>query len=267
MAEKKYINYPYPTDFHIYTINGAIAVNFVGRYENLVNDLARACAEINLPFDGWLPRAKGFYRKNRLSYYNLLNTEQIGIISEINKSSLNLFEDYQHQNHSKLKGVISDKSEVQAQKDCHEKMANNSLKEGKVREALTAYYMAVGLDFDNSWFFWYTAGNLFKEKSRYDEAITAYQRAIELNPNLSWYWYNLGHCLENKDSVKDAIQAYLKATELYPDFRVFSDIVSEINQKDIETFGYTHEEKTTNTTNLKNPTLIANQNPQKSSQI
>ena len=76
---------------------------------------------------------------------------------------LNLFEDYQHQNHSKLKGVISDKSEVQAQKDCHEKMANNSLKEGKVREALTAYYMAVGLDFDNSWFFWYTAGNLFKE--------------------------------------------------------------------------------------------------------
>lgn len=116
--KKKYINYRHPTDFHIYTINGAIAVNFVGRYENLVNDLARACAEINLPFDGWLPRAKGFYRKNRLPYYNVLNTEQIGIISEINKSSLNLFEDYQHQNHSKLKGVISDKSEVQAQKDC-----------------------------------------------------------------------------------------------------------------------------------------------------
>ena len=146
-------------------------------------------------------------------------------------------------------------------------MANNSLKEGKVREALTAYYMAVGLDFDNSWFFWYTAGNLFKEESRYNEAITAYQRAIELNPNLSWCSHNLGHCLENKDSVKDAIQAYLKATELYPDFRVFSDIVSEINQKDIETFGYTYEEKTTNTTNLKKPTLIANQNPQKSSQI
>lgn len=113
-----------------------------------------------------------------------------------------MFEDYQHQNHSKLKGVISDKSEAQAQKDCYEKMANNLLKEGKFREALTAHYMAVGLDFDNSWSFWYTAGNLFKEKSRYDEAITAYQRAIELNPNLSWYWYNLGRCLENKIVLK-----------------------------------------------------------------
>ena len=59
---------------------------------------------------------------------------------------LNLFEDYQHQNHSKLKGVISDKSEAQDQKDCYEKMVNNSLKEGKVREALTAYYIRHSAD-------------------------------------------------------------------------------------------------------------------------
>ena len=58
-----------------------MAVDFIGRYENIVNDLASACTQINIPFDGWLLQAKRSFRKNRLPYYQVLNAEKIKIIA------------------------------------------------------------------------------------------------------------------------------------------------------------------------------------------
>lgn len=51
-----------PTDWNRYTIGGKVAVDFVGRYERLNEDLARALSEVGVGDAPELPRAKGRYR-------------------------------------------------------------------------------------------------------------------------------------------------------------------------------------------------------------
>ncbi len=51
-----------PTDWNLYTIGGKVAVDFVGRYERLNDDLARALTEVGITDPPELSRAKGQYR-------------------------------------------------------------------------------------------------------------------------------------------------------------------------------------------------------------
>ncbi len=51
-----------PVDHWRYMDRRGLVVDFVGRMENLGEDLAKACGIIGLPFDGWLPRAKADVR-------------------------------------------------------------------------------------------------------------------------------------------------------------------------------------------------------------
>jgi hypothetical protein len=64
------------TDYHKYSIDGEIAVDFIGKYENLMEDLNHVCEKLGIPFDGWMPRAKGGYRTDRRKYYEVLNESQ-----------------------------------------------------------------------------------------------------------------------------------------------------------------------------------------------
>lgn len=64
------------TDFHRYSINGELAVDFVGRYENFTEDLNFVCNKLGIPFDGWMPREKSQYRKDRRSYRDVLTGDQ-----------------------------------------------------------------------------------------------------------------------------------------------------------------------------------------------
>jgi hypothetical protein len=50
--------HPLPIDYEQYHIGGAKAVDFVGRFESLVEDLTAALKVVGIAFDGWLPRAK-----------------------------------------------------------------------------------------------------------------------------------------------------------------------------------------------------------------
>ncbi|MDJ0702168.1 MAG: sulfotransferase family 2 domain-containing protein [Leptolyngbyaceae cyanobacterium MO_188.B28] len=61
------------SNWDIYAINDHIAADFVGRYENLTDDLATIVDKLGLPEKITLPRAKGEYRKNRSHYSTLLN--------------------------------------------------------------------------------------------------------------------------------------------------------------------------------------------------
>ncbi|NET41832.1 tetratricopeptide repeat protein [Okeania sp. SIO2B3] len=117
------------------------------------------------------------------------------------------------------------------EKDYYEKMSRDLIKQGEIESALTASYMTIGLDFYNSWCYWHTLGNLFREKSKYDQAIAAYQSAIKLNSSFSWCWYNLGDCLEKKGNLEDAVAAFLTATKLYPNFKVFNDRLIKAKNK------------------------------------
>lgn len=63
------------SNWDIYTIDNQIAIDFVGRYENLTHDLAFITDKIGLPDELTLPNAKGSYRKSREHYSRILNAE------------------------------------------------------------------------------------------------------------------------------------------------------------------------------------------------
>lgn len=70
------------SNFDIYTIDGELAVDYVGKYETLMEDLDFICNKLNIPFDGWLPRAKGKVRKNKTNYAEILTEEQANFVRE-----------------------------------------------------------------------------------------------------------------------------------------------------------------------------------------
>jgi hypothetical protein len=70
------------SNYDIYTIKDRIAVDYVAKFENLIDELNFICQKLNIPFDGWLPRAKGNVRKDKRHYSELLNDEQAEYIRQ-----------------------------------------------------------------------------------------------------------------------------------------------------------------------------------------
>lgn len=70
------------TNWPIYTIQGKIAVDFVGRYETLSHDLERVFSEIGLdPQQMRLQRAKGETRKKRFA--EMYNSEARALVEDV----------------------------------------------------------------------------------------------------------------------------------------------------------------------------------------
>lgn len=67
----------------LYTINGQIAVDHICRYENLDEELEMIARRLKLPQKLALPKAKGQYRKDRLSYQQLLSSADRDKITRI----------------------------------------------------------------------------------------------------------------------------------------------------------------------------------------
>lgn len=65
----------------LYTSNGRLLVDFVGRYEQLVPDLARACARIGLPEPAGLAAAKSQFRRPGATYQSFLTPSQRAYIT------------------------------------------------------------------------------------------------------------------------------------------------------------------------------------------
>ena len=69
-----------------------------------------------------------------------------------------------------------------------------------------------------------TARNLFKQGTehfnlgRYEDALTSYDKALEINPDFSKAWYNRGNVLTELDRYEDALISFDKALEIDPDF-------------------------------------------------
>jgi hypothetical protein len=82
---------PLCTDYSKYSINGDIAVDFIGRYENLMEDLQAVCQRLGIPFDGWMPRAKASYRKDKREYRDILTLPQKEFIDRCFEKEIQLF--------------------------------------------------------------------------------------------------------------------------------------------------------------------------------
>ncbi len=59
-------------------------------------------------------------------------------------------------------------------------------------------------------------GNALKNKKQFDEAITCYQRALEMNPELVEAYHNLAWVFQEKNQLDEAITYYQKALNLNP---------------------------------------------------
>ena len=53
-----------------------------------------------------------------------------------------------------------------------------------------------------------------QEKGLLEAAIYSYQKAIDINPNLSWLYYNFGEALRKLQRWDEAIIVYHRAIEL-----------------------------------------------------
>ena len=75
MGTLLYINLWNKSNCNIYTIKDRVVVDFLGKYENIDSDLIFVCQKFNIPFDGYLPKAEGFFKDDKRSYYEFLNAE------------------------------------------------------------------------------------------------------------------------------------------------------------------------------------------------
>jgi hypothetical protein len=78
--------YNYPR----YMIDDELAVDFVGRFENLTEDLQQICKRIGLPWDGWMPRAKGKFRSDKRHYSEQLSPAQRDLIADRFRKEIDL---------------------------------------------------------------------------------------------------------------------------------------------------------------------------------
>jgi tetratricopeptide (TPR) repeat protein len=88
---------------------------------------------------------------------------------------------------------------------------------GKENEAIYAYESALDLAPDQK-LPWNTLGHLYTKLNRNSEAHTAFQRAIEEDPKDPISWNGLGTILSKIERFDDAISAFQKAIEFAPNF-------------------------------------------------
>ena len=63
---------------------------------------------------------------------------------------------------------------------------------------------------------WNGKGIVLSEQGKYDEAIKAFDRAIELNPQYADAWYNKGLALDHQGKYDEVIKAYDRAIKINP---------------------------------------------------
>ncbi|MBI5678881.1 MAG: tetratricopeptide repeat protein, partial [Planctomycetes bacterium] len=61
-------------------------------------------------------------------------------------------------------------------------------------------------------------GNVFVRKQMYQEALDAYERAIQLKPDASEVWYNKAVVLDYLGKYVEAVNSFEKATQSKPDY-------------------------------------------------
>ena len=61
---------------------------------------------------------------------------------------------------------------------------------------------------------WNELGNIYFKVGAFDEAIDAYNKAIELDSRIGWLYSNLGFAYVHKGKFAEAIPMYEKSIEL-----------------------------------------------------
>ncbi|GIU71488.1 MAG: hypothetical protein KatS3mg003_0967 [Candidatus Nitrosocaldaceae archaeon] len=87
----------------------------------------------------------------------------------------------------------------------------------RYEEAIEAYNKALEIN-PNYAEAWNNKGYALAKLQRYEEAIEAYNKALEINPNYAEAWNNKGYALDELQRYEEAIEAYNKALEINPNY-------------------------------------------------
>jgi len=89
------------------------------------------------------------------------------------------------------------------------------LENEKFNEALEAFEKAIEYNPEDA-NVWYNKGVTLDKLGRYEEELEAFEKAIEYNPNDADTWYNKGLTLVNLGRYEEALEAFEKAIEYNP---------------------------------------------------
>ena len=78
-------------NYHLYTCNDEVVMDFIGRYENLEEDFKWVCNNLKFPTVPTLPRAKSQFRKDRRHYRTVLSQEHQNMIANTFSKEIILF--------------------------------------------------------------------------------------------------------------------------------------------------------------------------------
>jgi len=90
------------------------------------------------------------------------------------------------------------------------------LDSGRYKEALNAYEKAIQIE-PNFTEAWYNKGIIFDKLGRHEEELIAYDRALKLNPTHAEAWLNKGVVLNQLGRHEEALKAHDRALALRPD--------------------------------------------------
>ncbi len=93
--------------------------------------------------------------------------------------------------------------------------------EGKLEEAITAYQEAIELN-QNFYSYHHELGEILAAKEDWEGAIASYSKAIELNPKSAWSHHNLGEAFSKIGKPGKAIASYHEAININPKYAGFA---------------------------------------------
>jgi tetratricopeptide (TPR) repeat protein len=108
--------------------------------------------------------------------------------------------------------------------------ADRLYKEGQLKSALEAYEAITVEAPDHAWAY-SRIGAIMAQWDRPDEAETALNRALELDPKLAQAHSNLGNIYYNRGDYQGALQKYQDAIAINPDNPVFHQNLHAANKK------------------------------------
>lgn len=97
-------------------------------------------------------------------------------------------------------------------------MGMNLTTQGRYEEAIQAYDKVLEIN-PRDEEAWNNRGSNLGGLGRYDEALEAFQRAAAINASYAEPWYNIGVILDIKGDFENAVEAYNRATQINPSYQ------------------------------------------------